>query len=70
MTANAIRSQNPEPMHPDNSLLKMPTVCVLPHIGSATEETRAKMSVLAAENILAGLKGERLPNPVNPEIYR
>jgi glyoxylate reductase len=60
---------NPEPMRPDNPLLFMPNVCVLPHIGSATEETRAAMSLIAAKNIVAGLKGERLPFVVNPEIY-
>lgn len=56
---------NPEPMRPDNPLLNMPNVSVLPHIGSATEETREAMSVLAAENIIAGLKGDKLPYPVN-----
>ncbi len=60
---------NPEPMNPGNSLLSMPNVCVLPHIGSATEETRAAMSLIAAKNIVAGLKGERLPFVVNPEVY-
>jgi glyoxylate reductase len=60
---------NPEPMHPDNPLLSMPNVCVLPHIGSATEETRAAMSLLAAKNIVAGLKGDHLPYCVNPEVY-
>ena len=60
---------NPEPMHADNPLLKMPTVAVLPHIGSATVETRNAMSSRAAENIIAGLSGKRLPYPVNPEVY-
>jgi glyoxylate reductase len=60
---------NPEPMHPNNPLLSMPNVCVLPHIGSATEETRNAMSLIAAKNIVAGLKGERLPFAVNPEVY-
>lgn len=60
---------NPEPMRPDHPLLAMPNVCVLPHIGSATEETRAAMAVLAAKNIIAGLKGEQLPYIVNPEVY-
>jgi glyoxylate reductase len=60
---------HPEPMRPDHPLLFMPNVCVLPHIGSATEETRAAMSLLAAKNIVAGLKGERLPFCVNPEVY-
>lgn len=56
---------NPEPMKPDNKLLSMPNVAVLPHIGSATEGTRDAMARLAAENIIAGLKGEALPYPVN-----
>jgi glyoxylate reductase len=60
---------NPEPMRSDHPLLNMPNVCVLPHIGSATEETRAAMSLLAAKNIVAGLKGERLPFIVNPNVY-
>lgn len=60
---------NPEPMQKDNPLLNMPNVAILPHIGSATEQTRNEMSRIAAENVIAGLKGERLPHPVNPEIY-
>jgi lactate dehydrogenase-like 2-hydroxyacid dehydrogenase len=56
-------------MRSDNPLLSMPNVCVLPHIGSATLETRIAMTKLAAENIVAGLKGERLPHVVNPEVY-
>ena len=60
---------NPEPMRADNPLLTMPTVAVLPHIGSATVETRNAMSLRAVENIIAGLKGKRLPYPVNPEVY-
>jgi glyoxylate reductase len=57
---------NPEPMGHDNPLLNMPNVCVLPHIGSATVEARNEMSRLAAENVVAGLKGLPLPNWVNP----
>lgn len=55
---------NPEPMEPGNPLLEMPNVAILPHIGSATEETRAAMSVIAARNVIAGLKGEKLPHGV------
>jgi phosphoglycerate dehydrogenase-like enzyme len=61
---------NPEPMQPDSPLLSMASVAVLPHIGSATEESRNGMARIAAENAIAGLKGERLPHPINPEIYR
>lgn len=60
---------NPEPMKTDNPLLSMPNVAVLPHIGSATEGTRNAMARLAAENIIAGLNGEKIPFLVNPEIY-
>jgi glyoxylate reductase len=60
---------NPEPMDPANELLKMPSVAVLPHIGSATEGTRKAMAELAARNIIAGLRGEKIPFPANPEVY-
>jgi len=52
---------NPEPMDKTNPLLYMENVAVLPHIGSATEETRAAMAKIIVQNIVAGLKGERLP---------
>lgn len=60
---------NPEPMSKDNALLFMPNVCVLPHIGSSTQETRDAMAMLAAKNVIAGMKGKRLPNVVNAEVY-
>jgi len=52
---------NPEPMDKANPLLFMENVAVLPHIGSATEETRAAMAKIIVQNIIAGLKGEQLP---------
>ena len=61
---------DPEPMAKDDPLLFMPNVCVLPHIGSATVETRNAMATMAAKNIIAGLRGERLPNIINPEVYQ
>jgi glyoxylate reductase len=61
---------NPEPMDKDNPLLFMPNVSVLPHIGSAVKETRNAMMVLAAQNIIAGLNGDKLPKCVNPEVYK
>ncbi|WP_343305742.1 D-glycerate dehydrogenase [Chitinophaga niabensis] len=60
---------NPEPMAADSPLLDLPNVAILPHIGSATVEARDAMAIMAAKNIIAGLKGERLPFVVNPEIY-
>ena len=61
---------NPEPMKPDNPLLNMPSVAVLPHIGSATVEARNGMSRLAAENIIEFYKNGRIPNFVNPEMIK
>lgn len=60
---------NPEPMAPDNTLLSMPNVAVLPHIGTATVETRDAMATLAAQNVIAALNSKRIPYPVNPEVY-
>lgn len=60
---------DPEPMHKNSPLLMMPNVAVLPHIGSATQETRSKMVALVVDNVLAGLEGRRLPNVVNAAIY-
>lgn len=60
---------NPEPMKKDNPLLTMPNAAVLPHIGSATVETRNAMAKIASENIIEGLKGNHIPFPVNPEVY-
>jgi glyoxylate reductase len=59
---------DPEPMAPDNPLLSMENVCVLPHVGSGTMEARDRMSVLAAENIIAFYKTGRIPHIVNPEV--
>lgn len=61
---------NPEPMAPDNPLLLLPGVCVLPHIGSATVETRNAMAELAAKNVIAGLNGEHLLTVVNEAVYK
>lgn len=60
---------NPEPMNKNNSLLNLPNVAILPHIGSSTEETRNAMAILSAKNAIAGIKGQRLIKVVNPEIY-
>ncbi|MGI9552174.1 MAG: NAD(P)-dependent oxidoreductase, partial [Aurantibacter sp.] len=55
---------NPEPMKPDNLLLSMENVAVLPHIGSATVEARNEMSRLAAFNIIQFVRGEPIDNLV------
>lgn len=45
----------------EHPLVKSPRATVLPHIGSATTETRAAMADLAARNLIAGVLGEPLP---------
>lgn len=55
---------NPEPMRPDNPLLQMENVAILPHIGSATVEARNEMSRLAALNIIEFTNGDKLTNLV------
>ncbi|MGN7938898.1 2-hydroxyacid dehydrogenase [Metabacillus sp. 22489] len=51
-----------EPIAKENHLLALPNVVTLPHIGSATKETRDKMARLAADNLIAGLTGNVPPN--------
>jgi glyoxylate reductase len=46
----------------------MPNVVLTPHTASATWETRSEMAVVAANNLLAGLRGEVPPFLVNPEV--
>jgi lactate dehydrogenase-like 2-hydroxyacid dehydrogenase len=53
---------DPEPLPADHPLLDGPNLIVLPHLGSATENTRARMADLAVDNLLAGLAGETLPH--------
>jgi phosphoglycerate dehydrogenase-like enzyme len=60
---------DPEPMPVDEPLLTLENALVVPHIASASRDTRAKMAIMAAENLLAGVRGDRLPTPVNPEVY-
>lgn len=57
----------PEPLPPDHPLMKLPNAVVAPHIASASVETRAKMSLIAAENLIAGVKGEPLPAGVTEQ---
>jgi lactate dehydrogenase-like 2-hydroxyacid dehydrogenase len=59
----------PEPLPADHPLLSLDNCIVVPHIASASWQTRQLMSRMAAENLIAGLKGERLPNCANPEVY-
>jgi glyoxylate/hydroxypyruvate/2-ketogluconate reductase len=57
-----------EPVDPASPLLRMPNVVALPHIGSATQETRHAMARCAAENLVAALAGTLDRNIVNREV--
>ena len=50
-------------------LMECENVVLLPHLGSASRETRDKMATMAAMNALSLLKKEKAPNTVNPEVY-
>jgi len=50
-------------------LLQMDNTVLVPHIGSATDETREAMTMRAVNNILAVIRGEVPPNILNPEIF-
>lgn len=58
-----------EPLDPASPLLALPNVVLTPHIGSASEATRAKMVALAIRNLEAALAGERMPHCANPAVY-
>jgi glyoxylate/hydroxypyruvate/2-ketogluconate reductase len=59
-----------EPLPVDSPLLGMPNVVALPHIGSATHETRYNMAACAVDNLIAALTGEVKENCVNPQALR
>ncbi|HUW82484.1 MAG TPA: D-glycerate dehydrogenase [Phycisphaerae bacterium] len=55
---------------PAPGLVELDNVVCVPHIGSATSQTREKMAIMAAENITAALTGRRPLNLVNPEVWK
>jgi glyoxylate reductase len=60
----ALDVTDPEPLPPDHPLLHREDVVVVPHVGSATVETRTRMALLAADNLIAFLHGKPLLTPV------
>ena len=50
--------------------MTLDNIIIAPHIASASFQTRDKMATMAAANLIAGLRGERLPNCVNPQVYQ
>jgi glyoxylate reductase len=67
--AAALDVTDPEPLPMDSPLLELENCLIVPHLGSASKKTRDMMSLLAAQNLVAGLKGKQLPNCVNPQLY-
>lgn len=67
--AAAVDVTVPEPLPPDHPLFELDNLIICPHIASASTTTRENMALIAAGNLLAGIRRERLPYSVNPEIY-
>lgn len=65
----ALDVTDPEPILMDSPLLQLDNLTITPHVGSATLQTRDRMALLAAENLLAGLAGARMPHCANPQVY-
>lgn len=66
----ALDVTTPEPLPADHPLYREPRALVLPHIGSATHGTRKRMALRAAENALAGIRGQCPRWCVNPKAHR
>jgi glyoxylate reductase len=66
----ALDVTEPEPLPASHPLLTLHNCLVIPHLGSASTATRARMADMAVENVIAGLRGDRLPHCVNPEVYQ
>jgi len=63
----ALDVTDPEPIPAGHKLLELDNCLVVPHIGSASEATRLRMAMIAADNLLAALSGDRPKHLVNPE---
>jgi glyoxylate reductase len=63
----ALDVTDPEPLPGDHPLLAAPNLLVVPHVASATHDTRGRMAGMAVDNLLAGLAGEPMPHSVNAE---
>ncbi|MFN7036660.1 MAG: 2-hydroxyacid dehydrogenase [Bellilinea sp.] len=70
LAAAALDVFEPEPIPPDHPLLHFPNLIITPHIASASARTRQKMALIAADNLIAGLRGEKLAYCANPQVYQ
>jgi lactate dehydrogenase-like 2-hydroxyacid dehydrogenase len=64
--AAALDVTDPEPIPMDDPLVGLDNCLIVPHIASASRATRGKMAAMAAANLIAGVRGERLPTEVPP----
>jgi lactate dehydrogenase-like 2-hydroxyacid dehydrogenase len=64
--AAALDVTDPEPIPMDDPLVGLDNCLIVPHIASASRATRGKMASMAAANLIAGVRGERLPTEVPP----
>jgi glyoxylate reductase len=60
----ALDVTEPEPLPRDHPLLALENLVILPHLGTSTTGTRRRMGQMTLDNLLAGLAGKPLPNPV------
>jgi len=64
----ALDVTEPEPIPLDDPLLTLENIVIAPHIASASVATRTRMAMMAVDNLLAAIRGERPPHIVNPEV--
>jgi glyoxylate reductase len=69
IAAAALDVTEPEPIKMDDPLLTLSNCLVVPHIASASMRARSEMSRISAQNLINGLKGEKLLACVNPEAH-
>ena len=60
----------PEPIEPNDPLVRMENVLITPHIASASAATLRRMGLMAADNIIAYLNGQPMPACLNPEVLK
>jgi lactate dehydrogenase-like 2-hydroxyacid dehydrogenase len=69
LRAAALDVTDPEPLPASHPLVGRDDVIVIPHIGSNTTATRIRMGRMCAENLLAAIRGERMPWVIDPAVY-
>ncbi|MFO8072984.1 MAG: D-glycerate dehydrogenase [Polyangia bacterium] len=65
----ALDVTDPEPLPADHPLYELGRCTIVPHLGSASVATRSRMAAMAADNLLSGLRGQRMLHCANPEVY-